>query len=77
MFTKRLCSNPFDVTGARAAGLRAIWVDRAGKGWQDRLGGGAEELRPTYIVHSLEEVAEVLKERADEVLEPVEEEEEA
>ena len=30
--------NPFDVVGARAIGLNAAWVDRAGNGWQDRLG---------------------------------------
>ena len=47
------------MTGARAAGLRAIWVDRDRKGWLDQLGGSAEELRPTRIVHSLEEVANV------------------
>jgi len=35
--------NPFDVVGARAAGLQACWVDRAGGhhgkgGWTDRVG---------------------------------------
>ncbi|KAH9913840.1 HAD-like domain-containing protein [Fomitopsis serialis] len=29
--------NPFDVTGARAAGLGAFWVDRAGGGWKDQI----------------------------------------
>jgi len=43
-------SNPFDVTGAVAAGLNAIWVDRAGKGWIDQLG------EPTYIVKGLDEL---------------------
>ncbi|KAF2815044.1 haloacid dehalogenase, type II, partial [Mytilinidion resinicola] len=28
-------SNPFDVVGARAVGMRACWVDRGGKGWVD------------------------------------------
>ena len=48
--------NPFDVCGARACGMRAIWVDRAGTGWQDRMGG-----KPTAVVNSLEEVATVLE----------------
>ncbi|KAI1848381.1 hypothetical protein JX266_005687 [Neoarthrinium moseri] len=29
--------NPFDVVGAKSAGLKAAWIDRAGKGWVDRL----------------------------------------
>ncbi|KAH6847363.1 HAD-like domain-containing protein [Chaetomium sp. MPI-CAGE-AT-0009] len=33
-------SNPFDVVGALAAGLRAAWVDRKGTGWVDQLGEG-------------------------------------
>jgi len=51
--------NPFDVTGARAIGMQAAWVDRAGNGWQDRLGLG-----PTVVVKSLEEVAEVVEKHA-------------
>jgi len=43
-------SNPFDVTGAVAAGINAIWVDRAGKGWIDQLG------EPTHIVRGLNEI---------------------
>lgn len=41
-------SNPFDVTGAIAAGINAIWVDRSGKGWMDQLG------EPTHIVRGLD-----------------------
>jgi 2-haloacid dehalogenase len=44
--------NPFDIVGARSAGMRAIWVDRVGAGWKD----GATDLRPTAIVHSLEHI---------------------
>lgn len=51
--------NPFDVTGARAAGLGAIWVDRAGKGWMDQLVD--REMGPSKVVHSLSEVVEVVK----------------
>ncbi|EXJ85723.1 haloacid dehalogenase, type II [Capronia coronata CBS 617.96] len=49
-------ANPFDVTGARAAGIQAAWVDRAGTGWQDKLGEG-----PTVVVRSLEEVADAVE----------------
>ncbi|KIX06804.1 haloacid dehalogenase, type II [Rhinocladiella mackenziei CBS 650.93] len=52
-------SNPFDVVGARAVGMQAAWVDRAGNGWQDRLAGG-----PTVTVRSLEEVADVVGKHA-------------
>ena len=48
--------NPFDVVGARATGMQAAWVDRAGNGWQDMLGG-----TPTAIVRSLEEVADAVE----------------
>ncbi|KAK6007341.1 hypothetical protein QM012_006349 [Aureobasidium pullulans] len=50
-----ISGNPFDVTGARAVGMQACWVDRAGNGWQDALVEG-ELGRPTAIVKSLEEV---------------------
>ncbi|KAI1385194.1 haloacid dehalogenase [Hypoxylon trugodes] len=30
-------ANPFDIAGSRAAGLQAAFIDRAGKGWIDRL----------------------------------------
>jgi 2-haloacid dehalogenase len=30
-------ANPFDAVGAKVAGLRVAWVDRAGNGWVDRL----------------------------------------
>jgi 2-haloacid dehalogenase len=50
-------SNPFDVTGARAVGMKAAWVDRAGTGWQDNLGLGQ-----TVVVRNLEEVAGVVEE---------------
>jgi len=51
--------NPFDVTGARAVGMHAAWVDRAGNGWQDKLGLG-----PTVVVKSLKEVAEAVEKHA-------------
>jgi len=57
--------NPFDVVGARAAGIQAAWVDRAGGhhgkgGWNDRLGeltGGG----PTIVVKSVEEAVEGIR----------------
>lgn len=56
--------NPFDVVGARAAGLRAAWVDRAGHhgngGWNDRLGelaaGG-----PTVVVSGVDDAVRAIK----------------
>jgi 2-haloacid dehalogenase len=54
-------SNPFDVVGARAAGIRAAWVDRLGLGWVDGLGelaaGG-----PTVVVKGVDDaVREILR----------------
>ena len=51
--------NPFDVVGARAVGMQAAWVDRAGNGWQDQLGA-----QPTVVVRSLDEVAAAGEEHA-------------
>ncbi|KAJ5736846.1 uncharacterized protein N7483_001971 [Penicillium malachiteum] len=48
-----ISANPFDIAGARNAGLNAIWVDRAAKGWQDTV---SADLKPTAIVHSLEQI---------------------
>jgi len=50
-----ISGNPFDVTGARAVGMQACWVDRAGNGWQDAMIEG-DLGKPTAIVRSLEEV---------------------
>jgi len=56
--------NPFDVVGARAVGMQAAWVDRAGGhggngGWNDRLGdlvsGG-----PTIVVKNVGEAVEAI-----------------
>lgn len=46
--------NPFDIVGARAAGLRAVWVDRAGVGWADGLG------QPDHSVRTLGDVLAVI-----------------
>ncbi|AEO59921.1 hypothetical protein MYCTH_70861, partial [Thermothelomyces thermophilus ATCC 42464] len=43
-------SNPFDVVGAVSAGLRAAWVDRAGRGWTDRL-----LFEPTIVARGVDE----------------------
>lgn len=55
--------NPFDVCGARAMGMQAAWVDRAGNGWQDRLVEG-EKGRPTVVVRGLGEVVEAVRKHA-------------
>ncbi|PVH95401.1 haloacid dehalogenase [Periconia macrospinosa] len=46
--------NPFDVLGARSFGMRACWVDRAGNGWVDCLGG--EGLGPDVVVKGVGDV---------------------
>lgn len=58
-------ANAFDVVGARAAGVRAAWVDRKGTGWVDRLGDVASEfgsgkasLTPTIVVNGVDEAIE-------------------
>lgn len=51
--------NPFDVVGARAVGMSAVWVDRAGTGWLDCL-IPTERSQPNEIVRSLEEVVDVV-----------------
>jgi 2-haloacid dehalogenase len=48
-------SNPFDIVGARAVGLRTCWVDRGGVGWVDALVDG-EEGGPNVVVGGLGEV---------------------
>ncbi|PNY24370.1 Uncharacterized protein TCAP_05693 [Tolypocladium capitatum] len=47
-------SNPFDVAGAVAAGLKSAWVDRGGLGWIDGL-GGAMGIKPTVMVKGVDE----------------------
>ncbi|KAI3319790.1 haloacid dehalogenase [Xylariaceae sp. AK1471] len=39
-------ANPFDIVGARAAGLKAAFIDRPGKGWIDQL----DEMRAPVVV---------------------------
>lgn len=49
--------NPFDAVGAKAAGLRTAWVDRAGKGWVDRL----DPLHaPTVITTGVEDAVKAI-----------------
>ncbi|KAF9250738.1 hypothetical protein DTO006G1_5842 [Penicillium roqueforti] len=52
--------NPFDIVGARATGMQAIWVDRVGTGWKDAM---APDLQPTAIVHSLEQIVNEIHSR--------------
>lgn len=52
--------NPFDVVGARAVGMQAAWVDRAGSGWTDQL-IQSDAGKPTIIVKGLGEVVEGIK----------------
>lgn len=48
--------NPFDIVGARSAGLNAAWVDRDKHGWQDKLGP-----EPSKIIHSLSDLVELAR----------------
>jgi len=52
--------NPFDVVGARAAGIQAAWIDRAGAGWNDRLGDLASG-GPTVMVKGVDEVVKAIQ----------------
>lgn len=55
-------ANPFDAVGARVAGLRSAWIDRAGRGWVDRLGDVIGGIRPNVIVSGVDEaVDEIIK----------------
>ena len=54
--------NPFDVVGARAVGMQAAWVDRAGNGWTDKLIQG-DFGSPTVVVRGLGEVLEAVREQ--------------
>ncbi|KAK8243566.1 haloacid dehalogenase, type II [Phyllosticta capitalensis] len=56
--------NPFDVTGARACGMKAAWVDRQGNGWQDSLGG--DKWKPSVVLKGLDELPKVLEEASSE-----------
>ncbi|KAK5662571.1 hypothetical protein OQA88_8484 [Cercophora sp. LCS_1] len=57
-----ITANPFDVVGATAAGLRSAWIDRAGRGWVDKLGDVIGEVKPTLVVSGVDEaVGEIIK----------------
>lgn len=45
-------ANPFDIVGAKAAGLKAAFIDRAGTGWVDRLDSLRE---PSLIAPDVDE----------------------
>ncbi|KAF4448738.1 haloacid dehalogenase, type II [Fusarium austroafricanum] len=52
-------SNPFDVVGATAVGLKSAWIDREGKGWNDTLGGSLG-LEPTVMASGVDEAVQVI-----------------
>jgi 2-haloacid dehalogenase len=66
--------NPFDVVGARAVGLQATWVDRAGGhhgmgGWNDRsreLVGEGGEVGPTVVVKGADEAVKAIQKWTEE-----------
>ncbi|KAI1170053.1 haloacid dehalogenase [Nemania sp. FL0916] len=50
-------ANPFDVVGARAAGLKAAFIDRSGKGWIDRLDGPDT---PSLVARGVDEAVRLI-----------------
>lgn len=52
-----ISANPFDINGARNAGLKAIWIDRSLTGWTDRA---EPSLEPTAVLHSLEDIIQTI-----------------
>lgn len=44
-------SNPFDICGAGAVGMKTLWIDRGEGGWIDQLGYG-----PTWTTKSFAEL---------------------
>ncbi|GAB1317596.1 Haloacetate dehalogenase H-2 [Madurella fahalii] len=55
-------ANPFDALGAASAGLRSAWVDRAGKGWVDRLGDIVGSVKPTLVACDVDKaVQEIIR----------------
>ncbi|KAK1766428.1 hypothetical protein QBC33DRAFT_541024 [Phialemonium atrogriseum] len=55
-------ANPFDAIGAKAAGLESAWVDRAGKGWIDRLGDVIGGIQPTVVASGVDQaISEIVK----------------
>ncbi|KAI0880846.1 haloacid dehalogenase [Annulohypoxylon maeteangense] len=50
-------ANPFDIVGARAAGLKASFIDRSGKGWIDRLD---EKRAPSVIASGVDEAIKLI-----------------
>ncbi|KAK0725339.1 HAD-like domain-containing protein [Lasiosphaeris hirsuta] len=59
-----ITANPFDVVGARAAGLRAAWVDRAGTGWVDHLGDVIGGITPSLVVSGVDEAVDKILQQA-------------
>ncbi|KAI1424301.1 haloacid dehalogenase [Xylaria sp. FL1777] len=50
-------ANPFDVAGAGAAGLQAVFIDRTGRGWIDRLD---EKRMPPLIASSVDQAIQFI-----------------
>ncbi|KAI0402288.1 haloacid dehalogenase [Xylaria palmicola] len=55
-------ANPFDVVGARAAGLQAAFIDRSGRGWVDQL---YDAHVPSLIAGSVSEAVQYILDYVD------------
>ncbi|KAI1810637.1 haloacid dehalogenase [Poronia punctata] len=71
-------ANAFDVVGARAFGLKAVFIDRVGRGWVDGLdgdndnddddddgGGGGQERGGLVVVRGVDEAVKAILEYED------------
>ncbi|KAI0969016.1 haloacid dehalogenase [Xylaria arbuscula] len=52
-----ISANPFDVVGAKAAGLKTVFIDRPGRGWIDRLD---EMHMPSFIAGSVDQAIQFI-----------------
>ncbi|RDW84811.1 hypothetical protein BP6252_02401 [Coleophoma cylindrospora] len=63
--------NPFDVVGAKVAGIQAAWVNRSGGhhgsgGWNDQLGELCGGVKPTVVVKGVDDAVEAIRKWASE-----------
>jgi 2-haloacid dehalogenase len=50
--------NPFDIIGSRSVGMKAAWVDRANRGWQD---AAVPDLQPIIIATNLDNIVNAIE----------------
>ncbi|KAF2663695.1 haloacid dehalogenase [Microthyrium microscopicum] len=55
-----ISSNPFDIVGAHALGMKTAWVDRVGSGWVDALSVGDSPIEPHVSDNNLENIIDTI-----------------